>query len=256
MTARVLYLDIETSPIVAHVWGLRDLNVGINQIVADPYVIGVGYRWNDMRTARYISLWDSGGRDAMLKKLWALLDDADITVHYNGDRFDLVWLNGEFAREGLTPPSPAKSIDLYKIARKNFRFPSYKLQYVSTALGLEGKFSTGGHGLWVACLNGDEKARAKMARYCRQDVNLLPDLLEKLRPWAGNQVNFALWSEQGAELACQKCGSAEFLVAKGTAYTANRAYPQVWCKPAKGGCGGWTRDSKSSWSIPSVGVQR
>ena len=256
MSAKVLYLDLETSPILVHAWSLRDLNVGLNQIISDPEIIGVGYRTSEMRSARYLSKWDASGRVGMLKKAWALLDEADVVVHYNGDRFDIPWLFGEFARIGLTPPSPFKNLDLYKIARKNFRFPSFKLQYVSTALGLSGKFSTGGHGLWVACLNGDEKARAKMARYCRQDVNLLPGLLEKLRPWAGNQVNFALWSEQGAELACQKCGESQYLAPKGTAYTANRAYPQFWCKPAKGGCGGWTRDSKSSWSIPSVGVQR
>jgi hypothetical protein len=256
MSARVLYTDLETAPIVAHIWGLRDLNVGINQIIRDPEVIGQGYKWGGTRGARYASTWDEGGRQAMLQKAWDLLDEADVVVHYNGDRFDIPWLNGEFARLGMTPPSPFKSLDLYKVVRKNFRFPSYKLDYVAHALLGQRKLATGGHQLWVDCLNGDEKARAKLARYCRRDTALLEPLLEFLRPWLGNQVNFALWSEQSGELACQKCGSSEFLIAKGTAYTANRAYPQVWCKPAKGGCGGWTRDSKSSWSIPSVGVQR
>jgi hypothetical protein len=259
MSAKILYTDIETSPILAHIWSLRDLNVGLNQIIQDPEVIGVGYRWNDQRGAKYVSTWDHedlGGRAFMLGTVHALLDEADVVVHYNGDRFDIPWLNGEFARIGLTPPSPFKNIDLYKVARKNFRFPSYKLQYVSTALGLAGKHQTGGHGLWVACLNGDEKARAKMARYCKQDVNLLPDLLEKLRPWLGAQVNFALWSEQGAELACQKCGKAEFLRPKGTAYTATMAYPQYLCCPDRGGCGGWTRDKKSAGTTAGTGVQR
>lgn len=256
MTAKLLFLDDETSPIVAHIWGLRDLNVGINQIVQDPEIIGVGYRreWAERR-AQYVSTWDDGGREAMLKKLWTLLDECDVAVHYNGDRFDIPWLNGEWARVGLTPPSPFKNLDLYKVVRKNFRFPSYKLQYVSTALGLPGKLSTGGHGLWVACMNGDPKARAKMARYCKQDVNLLPDLLEKLRPWLGAQVNFALFDATG-ELACQKCGQSEFLRPKGTAYTATMAYPQHWCDPKRGGCGGWTREKKSAGSTPGAGVQR
>lgn len=261
MTARVLYTDIETSPIVAHIWGLRDLNVGLNQIVTDPEVIGVGYSW-DGKPARYTSTWDQeglGGRAFMLGFVWQLLDEADVVVHYNGDRFDVPWLYGEFAREGMTPPSPFKSIDLYKVARKNFRFPSYKLQYVSTALGLAGKHQTGGHQLWVDCINGDEKARAKMARYCKQDVNLLPQLLEKLRPWLGNQVNFALWCEQGAELACSKCEAGDqFLRPKGTAWTQNRGFPQYLCDPKRGGCGGWTRDTRSDRTLTrtSVGVTR
>lgn len=255
MTPKVLLYDVECAPTVAHVWGLRDLNVGINQIVADPYILGVGFKWYGGAPPRYLSV-NKLGREAVLEQTWRLFDEADVVVGYNHIGFDNKWMQGEFARSGLTPPSPFKNIDLLKIARANFRFPSFKLQYVSTALGLEGKLSTGGHDLWIRTMAGDPSADRKMARYCKQDVALLEPLLDLLRPWAGNQVNFALWSEQGAELACQKCGSAEFLVAKGTAYTANRAYPQVWCKPAKGGCGGWTRDSKSSWSIPSVGVQR
>jgi len=258
MAPEVLYTDIETSPIVAHVWGLRDLNVGINQIVQDPEIIGVGYGWNG-RPAKYVSTWDHedlGGRAFMLGQAHGLLDQADVVVHYNGNTFDVPWLNGEFARIGLTPPSPFKSLDLYRVVRKNFRFPSYKLDYVANALLGERKHSTGGHQLWVDCINGDEKARRRMGRYCRQDVNLLPKLLDVLRPWLGGQVNFALWSEHGAELACQKCGEVQYLRPKGTAYTVNRAYPQFLCCPDRGGCGGWTRDSKSSYSITGAGVAR
>lgn len=250
---QVLALDCETAPILAHIWGLRDLSVGINQIIEDPYIMGVGHSFN-AKPARYSSTWDAGGRLGMLEHVHGLLDQADVVIHWNGERFDVPWLNGEFAREGLTPPSPFKQIDLMKVARKNFRFPSYKLDYVAGALLGQHKLSTGGHGLWVACMNGDEKARRKMATYCKQDVNLLWPLLEKLRPWIGNQFNFALWSDE--PLACQKCGSAEYLAPKGTAYTATRSYRQFWCKPALGGCGGWTRDSRSSGSTQSVGVVR
>lgn len=255
MAPKVLFTDIETSPILAHIWSLRDLNVGINQIIQDPEIIGVGYGW-DGKPAKYVAKWDEGGYIDMLTHAWGLLDEADVVVHYNGDRFDVPWLNGEFARVGLTPPSPFKSLDLYKVVRKNFRFPSYKLDYVAGALLDEHKLSTGGHKLWVDCLNGDEKARARMARYCKQDVNLLPRLLDELRPWIGNQFNPALYEGGAAELACQKCGSDDFIRPKGTAYTATRAYPQYWCDPHKGGCGGWTRDVKSSWGVPATGATR
>lgn len=253
MSARILYLDIETSPVVVHAWGLRDLSVGLNQIVQDPEIIGVGYKEDDRRT-RYASTWGASGRTGMLQTLRDELDLCDVVVHYNGDRFDIPWLNGEFAREDIPPPSPFKSIDLYKVCKKAFRFPSHKLQYVSTALGLEGKLSTGGHQLWVDAMNGDEKARRKMARYCRQDVDLLPQLLEKVRPYLPATVNFALFN--GEEFACQKCGKDEFLRPKGTAYTATRAYPQYLCDKERGGCGGWTRDTRSSHGTTATGVAR
>jgi hypothetical protein len=251
MSPKVLLYDVECAPVVAHVWGLRDLNVGINQVVADPYVLGVGHKWYGGAPARYLSV-NKLGRQTMLERTWALFDEADVVVGYNHIGFDNKWMNGEFAREGLTPPSPYKNIDLLKVARANFRFPSFKLQYVSTALGLEGKLSTGGHDLWIRTMAGDPAADRKMARYCKQDVELLEPLLDKLRPWVGNAVNFALWSEQGAELACQKCGASEFLRPKGMAYTATRAYKQWWCKPTAGGCGGWTREARMDADFPAA----
>lgn len=254
MTAKVLFLDLETSPLLVHTWSLRDLNVGLNQVIKDAEIIGVSYRWDAMRSARYVSTWDDGGRATMLRKAWALLDDADVVVGWNSAGFDGPWLNGEFVKEGLTPPSPYKHLDLYRVAKRNFRWPSYKLQYAAEVLLGSTKLSTGGHQLWVDCINGDEKARAKMARYARRDVDLLPPLLDILRPWIGAQINFALY--EGSELACQKCGKSEALRPKGTAYTAGLAYPQYLCDPKRGGCGGWSRDKKSAFSTAGAGVQR
>ena len=42
MTARVIYMDIETAPTVADVWSLRDLSVAINQIKVQPRTIRFG----------------------------------------------------------------------------------------------------------------------------------------------------------------------------------------------------------------------
>jgi hypothetical protein len=248
MSAKVLHLDIECSPILVHAWSLRDLHVGLNQIISDPEIIGVGYKWDD-KPSRYASKWDEGGRLGMLEQTHALLDEADVLVHYNGQSFDVPWMNGELAREGFTPPAPFKNIDLYKVVRKNFRLPSYKLDYVAGVFLGEHKLPTGGHQLWVDCMNGDENARRKMARYCRRDVDLLPRLLEKLRPWLPNTINFALYN--GEELACQKCGGVD-LESRGTAYTATRAYPQYRCRD----CGGWTRDTRSEMGTRAAGVAR
>jgi hypothetical protein len=256
MTAKILHLDIESAPTVAHVWSLRDLHVGLNQIVADPYIIGIGHMWDGDKTPHYLSTWDRGGRIGMLKKFWALLDEADVICHYNGDGFDTPWIQGEFMREGMTPPSPFKSIDLYKVFKKNARFVSHKLDYVAGAILGERKIATGGHGLWVRCINGDPKARRDMARYCKQDVALLPPLLKHARPWLPAAINFALYESESGELACQKCGKAEFLRPKGIAYTATMGYPQYLCDTKRGGCGGWSRDKKSAFTTAGAGVVR
>lgn len=253
MSAKVLLLDLETSPITAHIWGLRDLNVGINQIRKQPRVIGVGAKWLGAKNVMWRSEYHDS-RPEMLEHIHAALDQADIAVHFNGNGFDIPWLMGEFAREEMPPPSPFKNVDLYRVVRKNFRFPSYKLQYVSTALGLEGKVATGGHDLWVKCLEseGEEqrKAWALMRKYAKQDVALLEPLFHKLKPYFPGTVNMAVYAP-GDGPACQKCGSND-LESRGTAYTAQRAYPQFRCND----CGGWTRDGKASWSVSTTGVAR
>lgn len=253
MTAKVLYLDIETAPTVADVWSLRDLSVGINQIKVQPRTIAFGYKWEGQKRAKFVSEYHDG-HQAMIEKAHELLDEADAMCGYNSQGFDAKHLNAEFVEAGLTPPSPYKHMDLYKVVRANFRWPSYKLQYVLTRLDLGSKLSHTGHSMWTDCLGDDEERKAKawalMSRYCRQDVDVLPALKERLTPWLGNGFSPALYSPTG-ELACQKCGSSD-LQSRGVAYTASRAYPQFRCNP----CGGWTRDSKSSWSISGAGVVR
>lgn len=252
---RILDIDIETSPNLAHIWSLRDLNVGLNQLLESSRMIGFGYKWRGEKTLQWCSEYHHG-RDAMVYKAHRLLDEADALVHYNGERFDVPNINAEILDAGLTPPSPFKNIDLYKVVRKNFRYPSFKLQYVASRLLGQSKVQTGGHQLWVDCLLGDEetmrKAWARMRTYCKQDVALLEPLHDKLTPWLGNQFNVALYDpESDGALHCQKCGGTD-LESRGTAYTATRAYPQFRCR----GCGGWTRDGKASWSIKGSGVVR
>lgn len=247
MSAKLLYLDIECSPLVVHSWSLRDLHIGLNQIVEDPRMIGVGLMWEGERKSTFYSEFHHGRRE-MLEVVHAALDEADLVAGYNSQGFDVPWINGELAREGFLPPSPHKNIDLYRIAKKHFRFPSHKLQYVSTALGLPGKHETGGHSLWVKCMEGDAAAWAKMERYCNRDVTLLPKLLNKLRPWA-NGLNFSLYEEPEidpetgkpvAQYMCPGCVSPN-VQRRGWAVKQTRRYRRYQCQA----CGLWSTDTSA-----------
>src|SRR3546814_6332122 len=44
-------------------------------------------------------------------KLIALLDEADVVIGQNSDRFDLPTINGRALVAGLKPPSPYKTVD-------------------------------------------------------------------------------------------------------------------------------------------------
>src|SRR5690606_10614258 len=44
-TPKVLVFDIETSPIIAHVWSLWDQNVGLNQIMTEWHIMSWSAKW-------------------------------------------------------------------------------------------------------------------------------------------------------------------------------------------------------------------
>ena len=250
MTARVLLADIETAPITAHVWGLRDQNIGLNQVIEGDRMIGFGAKWYDRpkSTVKFYSEYHNTA-DEMVERAHELLDLADIVVHFNGKRFDTPWFNTEFARRGMKPPSPFKQIDLYQVVRKNFRFPSYKLAHVSKFFLNDTKVAHTGHQMWVDCLLGDEETRRKawnlMAKYCKQDVALLGPLLDELRPWVGTAFpNLALYGQGSARPSCPACGS-ENLQARGWAVSTTRRYRRFQCQV----CGSWTRDTAADKDV-------
>lgn len=241
---KVLTLDIETSPMLAHVWGLWDQNVGLNQLVTPTRVICFAAKWLDEPKVLFYSEHHDGHAE-MVAAAWRLLDEADVVVHFNGQRFDIPHLNREFATAGLTPPSPYVQVDLLLAARRRFKFPSNKLQYVSTALGLAGKAHHEGFDLWKKCLAGDPKAWAQMKRYNKQDVRVTEDLYLVLLPWLPNHPSRRLYDGVGG---CPTCGS-DRLRRKGYAYTKLSKFQRYQCR----NCGSQFRDSKR---VEGVDVQR
>lgn len=201
----------------------------------------------DERKVRFYSEFHNGPEE-MFQAVHDLLDEADVVMHYNGDKFDLPRLNTELLLAGRTPPSPYKSIDLYKVMRSNFAFPSNKLAYISERLGLAGKIKHDGHDLWVRCLAGDPKAWAKMKRYNVRDVRLLEELYEKVRPWIKNHPHHGLYS--GIDFCCPTCGS-EDLERRGFAKTGVGRFQQYRCRP----CGSWSRDTRRNLGMTNTQVK-
>lgn len=251
---KVAYLDIETSPIVTHTWGLKNQFIALNQIRQDPRMIAFGALWRGEGKVRFYSEYHHG-RDAMLHRVHRLLDEADVVVHYNGNGFDIPWIQGELATNGYTPASPFKNLDLYRVIQKNFRFPSNKLQYVAGRLVGDSKVSHTGHQLWVDCLEGDEETKAKawalMKKYCKQDVALLPKLHERLLPWIGNQFNPGVLDADGDKCTKVGCESTD-LEKRGFAYTGQSVFQQYRCRK----CGGWSRSTKALARVHMTGVAR
>lgn len=231
---RKLLLDIENSPNVADVWGLFNQNISLSQLRESSFTMCFAAKWKGERTTHFYSTFHDG-RQEMISQAHKLLSEADAVVTYNGNGHDLPILNKEFVLEGLAPPAPYKSIDLYQVVKKKFKFPSGKLAYVSEALGIGSKVSHEGHTLWVKCLAGDGAAWNKMARYNKQDVILLDELYDKLLPWISSHPNYGLYGGH----SCPNCGGDD-LRREGFAHTALGSYQRYQCRA----CSTWSRDCK------------
>lgn len=226
--ARILFWDLELTPMSVYSWTLWPTNIPITSIQATQQVMCWGARWYDKKSVMVAD--HRAGRKEMLEAIWQLLDEADFVVSWNGQSFDTKHINREFIEAGMTPPSPYKEIDLMRVVKKNMKFASNKLDHVAKQLGVGSKVSTDFQ-LWKDCMAGDEKAWRKMHRYQKQDVNLLVDAFEIFKPW----IRFPHPVREGFGL-CRNCGGAN-LQRRGYASTLQGKYPRFQCTD----CGAWTQ---------------
>ena len=235
---KILFFDLETSPITAHTWGLWQQNISLAQIIESTEVICFGARWYGQKKVIFKSVHHDGKAE-MLKALHELMNEADVLVGWNSKQFDHKHVNREFVENGFLPPAPTKDLDLMTVVKSRFRFPSNKLDYVAQKLGVGAKVQHTGFDLWIRCMAGDNKAWTTMRKYQIQDVDLLVDLYEILKPWMGTQhPNTAAYDNKPE--GCIVCGSAELTI-RGRAYSSTGSYARYQCKT----CGKWQRGRSS-----------
>jgi DNA polymerase elongation subunit (family B) len=233
---KILLLDIETSPNIAHVWGLYKQNISISQLMDSSYVLCFAAKWLGEDEIFYYSTYKDGSKK-LVNKAHLMLSEADAVIHFNGSRFDIPTLNKEFLLNNYAPPTTFQQIDLLRTARKHFRFPSNKLDYLAQVLGLGKKFKHAGHELWVKCMAGDGDAWTEMEKYNIQDVVLLEKVYHKLLPWISNHPSHAVFD---GEDKCTNCGSTH-LQRRGFTYTGTMKYQRYQCM----GCGAWMKSKKA-----------
>lgn len=236
---KMLVIDIETSPILARIWSLWDSYTALNQIDVDWHLMSFAAKWYDSDEIIYMDQRkqrDITNDKKMLKKIWKLLDEADIVITQNGKKFDTKKLNARFVMNGMQPPSSYRNIDTFLIAKRHFGFTSNKLEYMTDKLCTKyKKLSHGkypGNKLWEECLKGNMDAWDEMEEYNKYDVLSLQELYDVLVPW-DDRINFTVYFEEDK---CS-CGSTN-IVKNGIYYTNANKYQKYKCKD----CGKEYRD--------------
>lgn len=236
---KILHVDIETAPKQAFVWGMWKQNISPIQLISDWFMLSWRAKWHhsDVIYGAVLTEQDAIDEDDghILQELWDMLDEADVVVGHNVDKFDAPSINTRFLVNGLTPPSPYKTVDTLKVAKRKFKFSSNRLDYLGEFLGVGRKMDTGGMELWIECLKGNEEALQKMYEYNGQDVLLLQEVYTRLLPYIPHHPNHNT-SEHLDKHSCTRCGS-EHVVRRGYYSTNLSKFQRYKCNS----CGAWSR---------------
>lgn len=242
---KILLFDIETTPMEVYVWGLfGNKYIQHGNVIKDWNVLSWSAKWlfdsevmSDIQTSS-----EAKSRDdkRLLGGIWDLINQADVVIAHNGDKFDLKKLNTRFYMNGYLPPSPYQSIDTLKAVKRNFAFSSNRLDYLGKIMTNKGKISTNFQ-LWTDCLKGERGALSEMLEYNEEDVRLLEEVYVELRPWIKNHPNVGVYTEGEV---CPSCGSDDINANGGYYTTTVNRYESYRCNS----CGSLSRKLQSETS--------
>ena len=235
---RLLFFDVESAPLLTHVWRAHDNYVAPERLKHDTFLLSWAAKWSDSPVVYFGRLTGDEARTRddrrIVGQLATLMREADRVVAHNGDRFDIPLVNGRLLQHGMESVSAVRSIDTLKLARRSIKVASNKLDYLAQLLGLGAKLPTD-FGLWERCYRGDPDALYEMDVYCRQDVRLLEKVYQRLAPYVAGLPR--LQDPEGRhEFACTYCGSGS-VQSRGFYHTNSSVFRRFRCND----CGRWSR---------------
>lgn len=231
---KILYYDIETSPLKAWVWQPGKQYVNHKQLVKDYKqwgIICVTYCWNDGKPAGCIDWgYEEQNTAKVVEEFDEIIKQADHIIGKNNNRFDNKMINAARMFAGLPgmPDWTRYTDDLERQMRKYFRLPSQSLDYISDQLGLGGKIKMEFQD-WIDIVEKNPnglKSFNKMLKYGKKDVVDTRTLWEKLSEHFEPKFNSATYYDKS--LACVQCGSSN-VTKNGTRCAGGVKYQRYHC---------------------------
>jgi len=231
MKPKILFFDIETSPVLAWIW-----RTGPKQYISHDQVkkgmksdiICICWKWNEEKEIHSLD-WGIKKQNSstMIRNFAKELEKADIAVAHNGKRFDVRHINTQRLMHSQAPIAWPTIEDSLSQFRKYFYLPSYKLDYLAKTLANGGKdkmiFQD-----WIDIVEGKKvKSLDKMVKYCKKDVLLLEKVFNRAKAFFQPKVNASLIAGTG-RYACPRCGSVK-VAFYGYRRTLARAYHRIRC---------------------------
>lgn len=240
---KILLFDLETMASLGWTWGPKH-ETSVIEFENEWFILSCCYKWYGEDDVHSVCLpdfkeykYDKENDYFVVKKIWELFNEADILIAHNCDKFDLRKAYARFLYHGFPPPSPSKTIDTLKVARKYFSMNSNKLDDIGKYLGLGRKIVHTGWDLWKRCYNGDLMAWNDLIEYNKMDVILLESVYNVFKPYIVNHPNYNIY--QNTTHSCPSCGGNN-LQKRGMYYNRVTKAQRYQCKD----CGAWSQGNK------------
>lgn len=225
---RILILDVERLPGISqqHWWERRDLKnryIHHETVTREPRTTIVCAKWYDSPDVMRFAEWDKGGRKTFLKRVYALMAEADIIVGHNIDNADVPWLKGDFYlprighphRPDFKPLPPFKTVDTLKVLRQQLKSgaPFKGLDAFCQIVGIPSKTDRYDREAMERAVAGSVEDRQRLTDYCEGDVVATQWLYDWERPHIRNHP--ALFVDGQDKLdTCRPCGGETKPIAK------------------------------------------
>lgn len=237
--AKILTLDIERMKGRANIefWDLGDYKnrrIHADDVVEWPRTICVAWNWYGNHRMDFASEWGDG-REEMLNRIWKAVDEADIVVGHNIVGFDMKKLNSEWRDIGLVPPTPYKTVDTLKEARKYFGDESKTLDALCKRLEVASKTDRYDVEVARAALEGDRVSQLQIQAYNEGDITATLDLYDRLRGWMHTHPHIGAFGD--GKLHCNQCGGTD-IERDGTYLASQIRYIGYRCKTCGGNLAG------------------
>lgn len=229
---RILFWDIESSPILAWIWRPgHKISVSHEQIQKDQKykIICIAYKWAHEKQVKLIN-FDIKKQDCtqLLEEFTKILESADVAIAHNGNSFDVKQFNAQRLINNQPPLNWPQTDDTLRQFRKHFAFPSFKLDYLAKTLVGAGKDPMSFQDWLNVVEKKDPKALQKMGKYCKKDVLRLEQVFNKAKAWFVPKVNASIITN-GDTTGCPRCASHQ-LQKNGFLTTMAGRYQRYHCQ--------------------------
>ena len=233
---KIMTYDIETSRIKAYVWNTGKQYINHSQTRSETTIISIAWKYIGQDKVKYLT-WDKNHCDKnMLEVFLKEYNKASMVIGQNNNSFDNKLINTRAAKHRLFVDRYVKSFDIYRMAKRYFRLPSYSMAYMAKYFGLTLKQSHEGIHMWDMIEDGTKKEQKeylqKMVDYNKGDIVTTDELYMTLKPYFGSVTNNAV--KQGLpKWACPVSGSTDIKLLK-TIFTEQGTVQRIlFCNESK-----------------------